>query len=107
MLHRLGYTEREASWRASPATCTTSGNALARDDHAQTGAVMVYHALQGVGAAGHDLMPIVAAIANHEENEGDRGLARSRRRVILADKSDVHRSRVRNPDRSKSTSTTA
>ena len=45
------------------------GNALARDAHGQTGAVIVYQALHDTVQPG-DLMPIVAAIANHEETEG-------------------------------------
>jgi len=69
------------------------GNALARDAHGQTGAVIVYQALHdSVNPA--DLMPIVAAIANHEETEGT-AVSPVSAAVILADKSDVHRSRVR------------
>jgi hypothetical protein len=47
-------------------------------------------------AKGSDLMPILAAIANHEEREGT-AVSPISAAVILADKSDVHRSRVRKP----------
>jgi hypothetical protein len=69
------------------------GNALARDAHGQTGGVLVYHSLRD-RVEGADLMPIIAAIANHEEAEGT-AVSPISAAVILADKSDVHRSRVR------------
>ena len=53
----------------------------------------MHHALRDTVAPA-DLMPILAAIANHEETEGTAVSAVSAA-VILADKSDVHRSRVR------------
>jgi metal-dependent HD superfamily phosphatase/phosphodiesterase len=93
VLHRLGYSEREAELACVAGYLHDVGNALARDAHGQTGAVMVYQALKD-RAAGPDLMPIVAAIANHEEAEGT-AVSPISAAVILADKSDVHRSRVR------------
>ena len=66
---------------------------MARDAHGQTGAVIVYEALRDTVKPA-DLMPIVAAIANHEEKEGT-AVSPVSAAVILADKSDVHRSRVR------------
>ena len=93
VLHRLGYTEREAQLACVAGYLHDVGNALARDAHGQTGAVIVYQALHdSVNPA--DLMPIVAAIANHEETEGT-AVSPVSAAVILADKSDVHRSRVR------------
>jgi metal-dependent HD superfamily phosphatase/phosphodiesterase len=93
VLHRLGYTDREATLASVAGYLHDVGNALARDAHGQTGAVIVYHALRE-SAASVDLMPIVAAIANHEETEGT-AVSPVSAAVILADKSDVHRSRVR------------
>ncbi|MEX0984231.1 MAG: HD domain-containing protein [Actinomycetota bacterium] len=93
VLSRLGYTEREASLASVAGYLHDVGNALARGAHAQTGAVMVYEALRE-RVPGADLMPIVAAIANHEETEGI-AVSPISAAVILADKSDVHRSRVR------------
>jgi len=95
VLHRLGFGEREAELACVAGYLHDVGNALARDAHGQTGALLVYHALKD-RAKGADLMPIVAAIANHEETEGIAVSAVSAA-VILADKSDVHRSRVRKP----------
>jgi metal-dependent HD superfamily phosphatase/phosphodiesterase len=93
VLHRLGYTEREAVLASVAGYLHDVGNALARDVHGQTGAVMVYHVLRDT-VPGYDLMPVVAAIANHEETEGT-AVSPISAAVILADKSDVHRSRVR------------
>src|SRR5512132_1984363 len=95
VLHRLGYTEREAQLACVAGYLHDVGNALARDAHGQTGGVLVYHALRE-RVDGADLMTIVAAIANHEETEGT-AVSPVSAAVILADKADVHRSRVRKP----------
>jgi len=93
VLHRLDYAEREATLACVAGYLHDVGNALARDAHGQTGALLVYHALRD-DVPGADLMPILAAIANHEETEGT-AVSPVSAAVILADKSDVHRSRVR------------
>ena len=93
VLHRLEYPEREADLACVAGYLHDVGNALARDAHKQTGALLVYHALRD-DVPGVDLMPILAAIANHEETEGT-AVSPVSAAVILADKSDVHRSRVR------------
>jgi uncharacterized protein len=93
VLHRLGYPEREAQLACVAGYLHDVGNALARDAHGQTGAVLVYQTLRA-RVEGSDLMPILAAIANHEETEGI-AVSPISAAVILADKSDVHRSRVR------------
>jgi metal-dependent HD superfamily phosphatase/phosphodiesterase len=93
VLHRLGATEREAVLACVAGYLHDVGNALARDTHGQTGAILVHHVLRE-RVEGQDLMPILAAIANHEEAEGT-AVSPISAAVILADKSDVHRSRVR------------
>ena len=93
VLHRLGYDEREATLACVSGYLHDVGNMLTRDNHAQTGALLVHQALKD-RASGPDLAAIMAAIANHEETEGYAVSAISAA-VILADKSDVHRSRVR------------
>jgi metal-dependent HD superfamily phosphatase/phosphodiesterase len=93
VLHRLGYTDREANLACVAGYLHDVGNALTRDAHGQTGALLVHHALRDE-VPGADLMPILAAIANHEETEGT-AVSPISAAVILADKSDVHRSRVR------------
>jgi hypothetical protein len=66
---------------------------VSREMHGQTGAVLVYDALKTEVPAA-DLATVVAAIANHEEPNGA-AVSPASAAVILADKSDVHRSRVR------------
>jgi metal-dependent HD superfamily phosphatase/phosphodiesterase len=95
VLHRLGYSEREAQLACVAGYLHDVGNALARDAHGQTGAVLVYQTLRE-RVKGADLMPVIAAIANHEETEGI-AVSPISAAVILADKADVHRSRVRKP----------
>jgi metal-dependent HD superfamily phosphatase/phosphodiesterase len=93
VLSRLGYTDREATLASVAGYLHDVGNSLARDAHGQTGAILVYQSLRD-SVHGADLMPILAAIANHEETEGV-AVSPISAAVILADKSDVHRSRVR------------
>jgi uncharacterized protein len=93
VLSRLGFTEREATLASVAGYLHDVGNALARDAHGQTGAVLVNQSLRD-SVHGADLMPVLAAIANHEETEGV-AVSPISAAVILADKSDVHRSRVR------------
>jgi uncharacterized protein len=95
VVSRLGYTAREATLASVAGYLHDVGNSLARDAHGQTGAALVYLALRE-SVDGADLMPILAAIANHEETEGV-AVSPISAGVILADKSDVHRSRVRKP----------
>lgn len=95
VLHRLGFDQREADLACVAGYLHDVGNMLTRASHAQTGAVLVYQALKD-RATGSDLAAIMAAIANHEEDQGY-AVSPISAAVILADKSDVHRSRVRRP----------
>jgi metal-dependent HD superfamily phosphatase/phosphodiesterase len=95
VLSRLDFTEREATLASVAGYLHDVGNSLARDAHGQTGAILVYQSLRD-SVHGADLMPILAAIANHEETEGT-AVSPVSAAVILADKADVHRSRVRRP----------
>ena len=97
VLNRLEFSEREATLGSVAGYLHDVGNALARDTHGQTGAVLVYQSLRD-SVHGQDLMPVLAAIANHEETEGV-AVSPISAAVILADKSDVHRSRVRRSGR--------
>ena len=95
VVSRQGYTAREATLASVAGYLHDVGNSLARDATGLTGAALVYLALRE-SVDGADLMPILAAIANHEETEGV-AVSPISAGVILADKSDVHRSRVRKP----------
>ena len=73
------------------------GNLVNRVDHSQSGAVMAFRILRSMDMDAGDVATIVSAIGNHDEGTGvpinDISAA-----LILADKSDVRRSRVRNTD---------
>jgi metal-dependent HD superfamily phosphatase/phosphodiesterase len=96
VLHRLGYTEREADLACVAGYLHDVGNMVSREMHGQTGALLVYQSLKKE-VAPEDLFTIVAAVANHEERHGV-AVSPASAAVILADKSDVHRSRVRKAD---------
>ncbi len=94
---RLGYPPREAELAAMASFLHDIGNVLGRANHGIAGALLVKDILQGLGMPPEELVVIIGAIANHEEEQED-PTDRVAAAAILADKSDVHRSRVRNPN---------
>jgi len=96
-LRRLGHPEREAELAAIAGYLHDIGNAVNREHHAQTGAVMAFHMLTEMKMPDLEIVKVIGAIGNHHENDGD-PVSAVAAAVILADKSDVHRTRVRNPD---------
>ena len=73
------------------------GNLVNRIDHSQSGAVMAFRILDQMKFAAEDIAPVTTAIGNHDEGTGVAVNAVAAA-LILADKSDVRRSRVRNND---------
>ena len=73
------------------------GNLVNRIEHSQSGAVMAFRILDNMGMPAEDIATVVTAIGNHDEGTGVPVNAVSAA-LILADKSDVRRSRVRNSD---------
>jgi len=97
ILRRLGHPEREAELAAIAGYLHDIGNAVNRDHHAQTSAVMAMQLLADMGMPDPEIVQVMGAIGNHHENDGD-PVSPVAAALILADKSDVHRTRVRNPD---------
>jgi hypothetical protein len=97
VLKRLGHPEHVCELAAVAGFLHDIGNAVNREHHAQTGAVMAMQLLSDMGLPESDLLMVIGAIGNHHENDGD-PVSEVAAAVILADKSDVHRTRVRNPD---------
>ena len=97
VLKRMGRPERQAELAAIAGILHDIGNSVNRDHHAQTGGVMAMQLLRDFGMPDEEILTVIAAIGNHHENDGDpvNDVAAA---LILADKSDVHRTRVRNPD---------
>ncbi|MFQ5752073.1 MAG: HD domain-containing protein [bacterium] len=96
-LIELGVSEREAELSAIAGYLHDIGNVFNRLNHAYTGAVLAHTLLKDLGMDSHEITAIVAAIGSHDDN-GFEPVSRISAGLILADKSDVHRSRVRNPD---------
>ena len=76
------------------------GNLVNRDEHSQSGAIMMFRLLDHKDMPPEDIATVVTAIGNHDEGTGVPVNAVAAA-LILADKTDVRRSRVRNIDVSK------
>jgi hypothetical protein len=98
VLRRLGHDEREAHLAGIAAYLHDIGNLVSRANHEHTGAVLADGILVRLGMVADERAVVMGAIGNHEESHGE-PVSAVGAAVILADKSDVHRSRVRNPDR--------
>jgi uncharacterized protein len=96
VMSRLEQDERVANLAAIGGYLHDIGNTISRWGHGQTGAVLVHHILAERMDAG-DLGLVMGAVGNHEEEDG-MGAGAVASAVILADKADVHRSRVRKTD---------
>ncbi len=97
ILETLGYPAHEVELARIAAYLHDIGNLVNRVEHSQSGAVMAFRILDEMGMPPEDLAMIVTAIGNHDEGTGVPVNALSAA-LILADKSDVRRSRVRNQD---------
>lgn len=98
ILQHLEYPAREVELASIAAYMHDIGNCIAREGHSQTGAVMTFNLLTQLGASPDEIASIIAAIGNHEEYEGGHPINPIAAAIILADKTDVHRTRVRNTD---------
>lgn len=97
IMETLGYSEREVELVRIAAYLHDIGNLVNRVDHSQSGAVMAFRILDNLHMPAEEICDIVAAIGNHDEGTG-RPISPMAAALILADKSDVRRSRVRNND---------
>lgn len=97
ILKELGADERETQLAAIAGYLHDIGNVITRDGHSQSGALLAMSILQRKGMPPDEVSAIAAAIGNHDEGNGQ-PVNRVAAALILADKSHVHRSRVRNRD---------
>ena len=97
ILLALGYDERTAELARIAGYLHDIGNVINRVDHAQSGAVMAFRILDNMGAEPEDIATIITAIGNHDESTAFpvNPVAAA---LILADKTDVRYTRVRNQD---------
>ena len=97
LLSQLGYDERQVELAKIAGYMHDIGNVVNRVDHAQSGAVMAFRILDKMGMDPEDVAVVVTAIGNHDEHTAFPVNAVAAA-LILADKTDVRRSRVRNRD---------
>ncbi len=95
ILETMGFPERDVELAQIAGYLHDIGNLVNRADHAQSGALMAFHILNNMNADAEDIALIVSAIGNHDEATAVvvNPIAAA---LILADKTDVRRSRVRN-----------
>ncbi|KXL52788.1 HD domain protein [Anaerotignum neopropionicum] len=98
ILKTLGYSPQEVELGKIAGYLHDIGNLVNRVDHSQSGAVMAFRILDNLDMAPEDIATVVTAIGNHDEGTGISVNAIAAA-LILADKSDVRRSRVRNQDK--------
>lgn len=95
ILKSLGYSEREVELAAIAGWVHDVGNSVNRHDHGPNGAILLFPLLREIGMDIEDVMIIITAVGNHEEQSGTVSSAVSAA-LAIADKSDAHKSRVRN-----------
>jgi hypothetical protein len=98
ILNTLGYAQREAELGAIAGYLHDIGNLINRYNHGMSGAIMALNILLDLEMDPGEIATIMGAIGNHEENSGGQPVNNVAAALILADKSDVHRSRVRKQD---------
>lgn len=99
ILEALGYDERRIELAKIAGYMHDIGNSVNRVDHAHTGAILAYNILKDMGMDVKERTEIIMAIGNHDESTGT-PVSDISAALILADKSDAHRSRVSKTDRS-------
>ncbi len=97
ILESLGYDETTVELTKIAGYLHDIGNLINRVDHAESGAMMAFRMLDHLDMPAEDVATVVSAIGNHDEGTGYpiNSVAAA---LILADKADVRRSRVRNTD---------
>ena len=100
IMETLGYDAHTVELAKIAGYLHDIGNLVNRVEHSQSGAVMAFTILHDLGFSPEDIATIVTAIGNHDEGTGVPVNAVAAA-LILADKADVRRSRVRNPDTTK------
>jgi metal-dependent HD superfamily phosphatase/phosphodiesterase len=95
VLRELRYADREQQLAAIAGYMHDIGNMVNRFNHGHAGAMLAYGILGKMGMPPEELALVLSAIGNHEEDYGH-AVNPIAAALILADKSDVHRSRVCN-----------
>lgn len=94
ILRALGYSPREVELAAIAGWVHDVGNSVNRHDHGPNGAIMLLPILREAGMDMNDVMEVITAVGNHEEQSGFISSAVAAA-LALGDKSDAHKTRVR------------
>ena len=97
ILTELGYDERTVELARIAGMLHDIGNVINRIDHAQSGAVMAFRLLDNMSMPAAEICSVISAIGNHDESTAQ-PVDEISAALIIADKTDVRRSRVRNND---------
>lgn len=97
ILLKLGYDSRVAELAGIAGYLHDIGNVVNRNGHSQSGALMAMEIIRRLGMEPEEISIICGAIGNHDEGSGQ-PVNEVAAALILADKSHVHRNRVRNSD---------
>jgi len=97
ILEVMGYPQRDAELAEIAGYLHDIGNVINRVDHSQSGAVMAFRILDRMEFPPEEIATIISAIGNHDEGTGV-AVNPVAAALIIADKSDVRRSRVRDPE---------
>jgi len=95
LLTTLGHDRRAADLAAVAGLLHDIGNVEGREGHAAAGAAMAYTMLVERGVAEEDAAAVRIAVESHDEVEGGSATTITSAALIVADKADIHRSRVR------------
>ncbi|MCS7151593.1 MAG: HD domain-containing protein [Endomicrobia bacterium] len=96
ILRLLGYPTRICELAEIAGYLHDIGNVINRRDHGQSSAILAMEILDSIGMPADEISMIISAIGNHEEEIGE-PINPVSAALILADKSDVNKNRVRNP----------
>lgn len=97
ILKQLGYPEHDIELAKIAGFMHDIGNAVNRSHHAEYGAILAVQILEKAGMSLEDRVEVMSVIGNHDESTGGAYDAISAA-LIIADKTDVRRNRVRNTD---------
>lgn len=97
ILEGVGLPPREVELGQIAAYIHDIGNVVSRESHPQIGGAMAFTLLNEMGMDVSEMAPILGAIGNHEELSGT-PVSEMSAALIIADKSDVHFTRVQNSD---------
>lgn len=98
ILEKFGYSKHEIELAQTAGALHDIGNAINRKNHGEYGALLANELLQKMGMSLEDRMIIVSAIGHHDESTGG-ALDQVSAALILADKTDVRRNRVRTKEK--------